>query len=305
MARMSRVKDVVARRRAHAPKAGAASLALAFALMGTLASGALAAPTGIFAKFAQCPTRMSGVLLCNYGEAVSGEFAIGKLSVPFTRTFVFQGGDIEKGLNYYFMVPVAGGEIFSTNEMPIPGGLKALMNCPQAGCPGLSNTSNGVYVTLKSAASHQIPATLNLAAAIFEEEPALTLPMRLQLHNPALGSTCFIGSETHPIELRLTDGATSPPPPGQPMRGKLGQLSEQEEDGYGMTVIGGAKVVDNTFSVPVATGCGGALAGLIDLEIDRALGLPSAAGRNAAVLIANLDIAEAASIRASETFPRK
>ncbi len=306
MASANAVNDAGTPRCARVLKAGAASLALAFVLMSALAAGALATPRGIFARFAQCPTGMSGVQLCNYGEVVGGELSIGKLGIPFNGRMVFQGGDVSTGtINKYFMVPGSSGEIISPNELQIPGGLKALMSCPQAGCPGLANTSNGVYITIKSIASHQTPAILNLAAAVLEERTAMVLPVRLQLHNPTLGNACYIGSEAHPIELQLTDGTTSPPPPIQPIRGKGGEASEVEEDGYGLTVLAGARLVDNTFTVPAATGCGGRLSWLVDIEIDHALGLPSPPGRNAATLLANVDLAEVGNVRASEAFPGK
>jgi len=55
------------------------------------------------------------------------------------------------------------------------------------------------------------------------------LPVKIKLENPLLGGECYIGSNTEPIELALTTGATSPPAPNKSIKGKLGELTSKAE----------------------------------------------------------------------------
>jgi hypothetical protein len=86
------------------------------AFLGVVASSAFAAPTGIFAVFAQCPTAFPGVALCQYVEASGGEMVVGGLRIPVDRPIVIQGGAIPTGgpnFNEYFVLPAADGESVS------------------------------------------------------------------------------------------------------------------------------------------------------------------------------------------------
>jgi hypothetical protein len=292
--------------------AGAALLllALTLAVMCAAAPVALAAPKGIFATFAQCPTERPGVTLCLHAEMVGGMFAIGKLSVPITRPLVVQDGTVPTGranLNEYFLSPPVNGQGIAPNELEIPGGMKAILQCPQAGCRGPSGSviPNTVVATIETAVSPANPGILDLAAAIEERRSALTLPVRVQLHNSLLGSACYLGSATHPIELRATTGTTNPPLPNKPITGSLGQFASVFENGYELDSLTNVKLVDNAFSVPVAQGCGGQLAWLVDAEIDQALGLESTPGHNTGILMGAIQLAEVEAVLASAAFPGK
>jgi hypothetical protein len=274
------------------------------------ASSALAAPKGIFARFAQCPAGKPGMALCLHAEVTGGTFAVGKISIPIARPIVIQDGALPTGganFNEYFLSPPINGESIPSNELELPGGLRAILQCPQAGCRGPSGNiaPNAVFATIETAASPANPGTLNVTAVVEERGPALTLPVRLQLHNSLLGSACYLGSTAHPIELRLTGGTTSPPPPNKPIAGTFGQRSGMLEDGYELTSLTGAKLVDNAFSVPVAQGCGERSASLIDVEIDQVLGLESRAGHNTAILMSAVQVTEAEAVLASSAFPGK
>ena len=83
---------------------------------------------------------------------------------------------------------------------------------------------------------------------------AVVLPLKIRLGNPVLGNNCYIGSDAHPIVLNLTDGTTSPPPPAKPISGSKGTLEVVGK--RKITRISGNKLVDNSFAVPAATGCG-------------------------------------------------
>jgi hypothetical protein len=302
------VRNGDARRRPAVARVSLLLLALTLALMFAVASIALAVPKGIFARFAQCPTGKPGMALCLHAQVTGGAFAIGKLSIPIARPIVIQDGALPAGganLNEYFLSPAANGESIPSNELAIPGGLQGILQCPQAGCRGPSGgiEPNAVFATIETAASPANPGILNMAAAVEERNPVLTLPIRVQLHNSLLGSACYLGSVAHPIELRLAVGTTSPPPPNKPISGTLGQIVGIFEDGYELTSIASAKLVDNAFSVPVAQGCGEQLASLIDFEIDQVLGLESRAGHNTAILTSALQLAEVEAVLASAAFP--
>ena len=99
----------------------------------------------------------------------------------------------------------------------------------------------------------------------------LTISLRLKLEGSpsgvSLGSSCVVG----PFTLAMTTGTTSPPLPNLPITGVPYDAS---------TGIG--TLVNNSFSIPGASGCGPL--GLGNGPLNDALGLPSASGKNAAAL---------------------
>jgi hypothetical protein len=292
----------------------AAGLIASFAL----ASTALAAPKGIFSVYGDCPTATAGVAICTYAETTSGEFILGTTKVPINKTIVLQGGGIHTGgpnENEYFLVPAKDGNTLSKTALNVPGGLTGLVNCNEIKGNGLlellergsckaifENGVTGVTATTELVATSTDPAILDIAALIEERGTALTLPIRVHLKNPLLGEGCYVGSTAHPIQLHLTDGTTAPPAPNKPIKGTLGNPRSVFEKGYESTLITGNSLVDNAFSAPVAEGCGGAAAFLIDPILDAKIGLPSAAGKNTAILSGTLQTAETEAVLASEGF---
>ncbi len=115
---------------------------------------------------------------------------------------------------------------------------------------------------------------------------AITLSVKVHLFSPFLGSDCFIGSATEPIVIALTTGTTSPPPPVEPIHGRPAEFIESTA---GANQATGFVLVNNTFSVPAAHGCGTSGGELIDSAIDQKLGLPSPPGRNTIVINTNGD----------------
>jgi hypothetical protein len=300
-------------RHRHWRTATALTLLAALIALAT-ASSALAAPKGIFAPFAQCPTTEPGVTLCTYGETTGGEFAIGSTKVPINKTIIQQGGGIEIAQNEYALVPAKNGESLSKVELNVPGGLLDIVNCQEitgngffekierGSCEAIfeNKSSTGVTATTELVANEHNPALLNTINLIFHEKTALVLPIRVHLKNPLLGEGCYIGSETHPIELHLTTGTTSPPEPNKPITGKVGKLEEKEENENPVDIFNENSLVDNAFSVPTAEGCGGFFSFLIDPIVDSKLGLESKAGHNTAILNGKLEVASASSVLASE-----
>jgi hypothetical protein len=144
------------------------------------------------------------------------------------------------------------------------------------------------------------PALLNLNSLLSETGTALTLPVRVHLSNPLLGSSCYIGSEAHPVQLKLTDGTTSPPLPNKPIKGKFGTFVAEEEGEFVVAAIKENTLVDNSFSAPTVEGCGGIFSFLINPIVNSKIGLPSAAGHNTAILTGTTRTAAAEEVIASE-----
>jgi len=275
-----------------------------------IASPALATPKGVYARFAQCPTEVPGVELCQYGETTSGEFAIGSTKVPINKTIILQGGALYSGTsNIFYLLPAKNGESLSKTELNVPGGLLDIVNCEEIKGNGLweiveratckaifENKTTGVTATTEIVANEHNPGILDLTNLFSEKETAITLPVRVHLKNPLLGESCYIGSESSPIQLHLTTGTTSPPAPNKPISGSRGELSTEEE----VLVFNKNSLVDNAFSVPVAEGCGGFFSFLIDPVVDSKLGLPSAAGKNTAILTGSLRSVSAEAVVNSE-----
>jgi hypothetical protein len=289
-----------------------AAMALVIAL--TAVSSASATPKGIYKVFSDCPAKTPGVVLCQFGQTTSGEFAIGKTVVPINKTITLQGGAVSAGkINQYFLVPATDGNSLSKVELNVPGGLLDFINCEEikgsgffealerAACKAIfENKTTGVTATTELVASMTNPAILNEGALFAGEGTAITLPVRVHLKNPLLGNSCYVGSEASPIQLHLTTGATSPEAPNKSISGKKGTLSVEEEGGGEVFVLSENSLVDNAFSVPVAEGCGEFFSFLIDPIVDSKLGLPSKDGHNAAVLNGTLRTTEAEFVVKSE-----
>jgi hypothetical protein len=257
--------------------------------------------------FSQCPTSDPGIELCIYGEVTSGEVAIGNTKVPITNKIVQQGGAIPTGERQAdYLVPPKNGESLSKSPQNVPGGLLDLVNCTEIKGEGIleklergtckaifENKTTGVTATTELVANASNPAILNFEHLLGEQGTALTLPVRVHLKNTLLGEGCYIGSEASPIEWHLTTGTTSPPAPNKPITGKTGELNEEAGE---VLVVSNNSLVDNAFSVPKAEGCGGSFAFLLDPIVDSKLGLPSAAGKNTAVLNGVQRVADAGEV---------
>jgi hypothetical protein len=283
-----------------------------------MASPAFAEPKGIFKIFNDCPTTTPGNALCSFAQTTGGEFAIGSTKVPINKTITLQGGAVHTGgpnENEYFLLPAKDGNSLSKTELNVPGGLLNIINCEEIkgngffetlernACKAIfENKTTGVTATTELVANMSNPAILNLAGLALEEGTALVLPVRVHLKNPLLGEECYIGSESSPIQLHLTTGTTAPPLPNKPIKGSGGTFFEETEKGQSLTAVTGNSLVDNAFSTPVASGCGGFFSFLINPIVNSKLGLPSAAGHNTAILSGSLRAAENSAVVASEKF---
>ncbi len=287
----------------------AASLVASLGVL-SVASSALATPKGDYAVFAQCPLKVSGVVSCLYARTESGEFLVGKKKVPLTNPQVLQGGFKEVAGGGVEFVGAADGNTLSKSPQNVPGGLAGLINCTEIKGEGLlekleRGTCKGIFengVTGVTATTELAgPANtvkFQLGNLLQEEGVALTLPVKVHLENPLLGSSCYIGSSSAPVVLQLTTGTTSPPPPNKPISGKLGTVGFAGEGD--ILKITNNSLVDNSFAAPKTNGCGGLFEFLIAPIIDSQLGVPSPAGHNTAILNGTLEQASAETVKAHE-----
>ena len=146
--------------------------------------------------------------------------------------------------------------------------------------PGIPNILPGLTsVTVQIEAAGPVTGFAPTSAG--EDYPVFKVPIKLHLESPLLGGSCFVGSDRAPIVLAPTAGTTSPPPPNKPVTGDAGNVTFARDpasvnlwnlDGTG------ARLVDDSFAVPGASGCG--LFDTADWLVDEILGVPSAAGHN-------------------------
>lgn len=237
------------------PRNHAAALA---ALVVTAVLALAGAAQAAFPNFSDCPVSAPGVTGCIDIQSVSGSLEIKGYTVPLGNSLEIRGGLVEG--NPDRLVPPAGTNGFFAKPVNIPGGLLGI----EYPIPG--NTVTGIA---------QLAGPTSALGFALGDPSTVSIPIKLKLDNPILGSNCYIGSNSNPVRLNLTTGTTNPPPPNVPISGSLGSGSFS---GNVLTVLGGLDV-DNAFAIPGASGCGLGL-GLVDALIDAKLKLPSAAGNN-------------------------
>jgi hypothetical protein len=256
--------------------------ALAFA-----SSAMAAAPTAEFTPFKYCPYQNPAVQTCIKSTITSGQFKLGNATVPITSStpIVLQGAFSFNGSSTTWYNAANGGATLSNTPLKVPGGLIGLVN---------TGGWSGVLIDLFNAAVssvNDVYATAELAGGVqfdflnylFQSGPALTLPLKVHLTNPFLGSSCYIGSNSNPITLKLTLGTTSPPAPNTPISGALGTPTTNADGSY--LKYTDQKLVDNAFSAPAANNCGFLFLDkiVITAGVNLKEGLPAAAGKNTAI----------------------
>jgi len=220
---------------------------------------------------------------CVHSVVSSGFLHIGNSTVPIAQP----GDTVDFGTlsppstsNLAVITPT-NGQVFGGPAQTVPGGLLGLL--------GMGSSSSAVSASFELAGATTPSTDLDPTAttvyfndtnAVFQSGTILNLPVKIQLHNPLLGPSCTLGSNSNPIMLSLQDGTTSPPPPNQPISGVAGSLSIL--DGGNVLGLTGSTFVDNSFGVPGASGCG--IGGSLDRAINSKENVPSRPGRNAAVL---------------------
>ncbi len=266
-------------------------------------ASAMATPKGEFAVFADCPITTANA--CVFAKTEGGKFIIGKETVPIEKTITLQGGITQNEAGELKFVAAKDGNTLSKTPQKVPGGLAGLVKCNEISnfleriaCELVfENGVTGVNATSELAA----PASsigIDVGNFINQTGTALSLPLKVHLENPFLGSSCYIGSNASPIVINLTTGTTSPPLPNKPISGSRGTL--ELKGGGEILAFANNSLVNNSFAAPGASGCGGLFEFLIDPLVNAKLGLPSAAGHNTAVLNGILEQASTEAVKASE-----
>jgi len=277
-------------------------LVTALAVFG-LAATAQAKLTGNYTRFAQFPYKNTAVRKCLYSTTNSGEVVLGSKKVPIVNPVTLQGGSLKSVEGVAPFEAASNGITLSKTPQPVPGGLAGLVNCKEIKEPFLrfsceltfENGLTGLNSTLElSKPASEI--SLSETNLVGEEGTALKLPVKVHLENPFLGSGCYVGSSSSPIIWNLTTGETNPPGPNTKISGKAGQLEFLEEGS--IAELKNNSLVENAWSAPGASGCGGFLVELIlNPIINSAAGLPAASGKNTAILNNTIFTASAEAVR--------
>lgn len=281
-----------------------AAAAVSIGALALSSSAMAAAPTGDFTPFKYCPYQNSAVQACLKSTVTSGSFKLGNATVPITASTptVLQGGyTFNSDATTTWYNAANGGSTLVASPLKVPGGLIGLVNT--GGWSGILidlfnaavSSVNDVYATAELAG----PVKFDFLNYLIASGTAIELPIKVHLTNPFLGSGCYIGSNSNPIRLKLTLGTTSPPAPNTPISGNPGNPSTNADGTYRQAP--GTVLVDNAFSVPAASNCGYLLLDklIITAGVNLKEGLPSAAGKNTAILGGNAESADRAAVAAS------
>jgi hypothetical protein len=261
-----------------------------------------------YAPFAGCPLGNPQTDLCLFSQSEGGEFVAGSKTMPISRTMTLQGGvhvveNAEKEVVKDEFIAAKNGETLSRTPQPVPGGLRGMMD-PELLPPALraafdDHLARGITAVTATIELAAPPSSIdiNVQNLVEAQGTALVLPVKIKLSNTFLGEGCYIGSNVNPMSLPLTTGKTNPPKPNNPIKGKVGRA--KLKDDYNLSVITASSLVNNTFAVLAAEGCGGTRSSAVDRAVDAKLGLPAAAGHNTAILDGTFQDANAPAVRAS------
>ena len=228
------------------------------------------AAQAVFPDFTGCTSRSFETGVCINIQQRSGNLRIGSFNVPLHETLEVRGTLILNGTPQPTFQAPAGSTGFIGRAERVPGGLLGIEWIPGT-----------TVLAITELAGPSSAIRLDL------EDLSVRIPIKVRLVNTLLGMDCHIGTNSRPVNLSLTVGTTSPPPPNRPISGTPGTFSGGLP--RGLQAIGNVHV-ENSFAVPGATECGLGL-GLINSLVNLKLGLPSAAGNNSAELRSDLALA--------------
>ncbi|WP_033221803.1 hypothetical protein [Kitasatospora phosalacinea] len=286
----------------------AAALASAALLAGVAPASATtgaAAPGAPYTGMGNCPLAAPAMhdpanlqVGCLVSVTNAGKFTLGNTVVPFNSPITLQFGfywdksapevSFPDGstANQYTVVPPTGAPLLSAPMV-------------QINIPGIQNYLPGitsVFAQVELAG----PVTKFTPLATGEPYPVFQLPIKLHLYNALFGGHCYVGSDSAPLLLKPTTGSTTPVGSTPPMTGDPGTLSyDADPNGHNALAISetNASLVDNTFAVPGANGCG--LLGSLNQIINWTMGLPAAPGKDSvsfqqtnATFVLDTDIAD-------------
>jgi hypothetical protein len=272
---------------------------IAMASLGVLAAPVVASaqqPQGEFAPFAQCPVRVITLTDCIATKSSAGKVTVGTRTIRLTKPVILQGG-AEGGGEEVTFYPAENGETLVSQSQPMPGSLnngRGLSWWPESLLgwfeEGLEGGQAEVTATLELA-TPDAEVSLDTERLLTRQGIALGLPIKIRLDNSVLGSNCRLGSGAEPIELKFTTAE------GEPVSGAAGRVSFNKEKT--LTTISGGRLVDNTYAIPRASGCGGLLSYFVDPKLDEVLRLPSPPTENTAVLEGKFQDAQVPAVIAS------
>jgi hypothetical protein len=253
-------------------------------------------PKGEFKEFGECPLNNAKVTDCVFSVTNGGSFTAGTKTVPLVNPVTLQGGFFGSGEEVTF-VGAENGDTLSKTPQPVPGGLlgiKAPTWWPKFLQDWFNDQINKGFTGVTATVELAAPASaikLSTENLINQEGTALGLPTKIKLDNAILGSNCYIGSNSKPVQIDFTTGKSGA------LEGSVGEVTFNET--FTLITISGGKLVNGTFAAPGAQGCGGIFSFFIDPLVNSILGLPDASG-NTAILEGVLKDAAAAAVKASE-----
>jgi hypothetical protein len=277
--------------------AGGLTSALGLLVFSSVALGASHHPTGEFSQFGECPLNRVTITDCVYSVSNGGKFTIGKKEVPLVNPVTLQGGFEGSGESVKFF-GAENGDTLSKTPQPVPGGLLGIVAptwWPKFIQDWFNNQISEGFTGVNATVELAAPATsikLSTENLLLEKGTALGLPVKIKLDNAILGSNCYIGSNSKPVQIDFTTGQSGA------IHGAAGTLSFNEE--FTLITISGGRLVNNTFAAPGASGCGGIFSFLVDPLVNSILGTPSASGTNTAILEGKLQDAASSAVKASE-----
>ncbi len=290
--------------RFHRRSLVALTLVAAAALLGSLVT-ATAAVTGARSQFKLCPVTFTNPdvqasgLICAHSETAGGSIKLGNSKVPIAANpdtvdlGAYRPLSQTASPDQLAIVTPTSGDVFGGPAQTVPGGLLGLM-CPSsipvvsAICaevtanPSLGGVTASLQLAAPATPGTVLDPTSNtywfdpLASLGIDKLAVLRVPVKVQLNNTLLGSSCYIGSDTDPIVLSLKRLRS----PHETITG---------HDQGKVIVVAGVRIGDSTFAVPGSNGCGPL--GLADTAINLKVGLPSASGTNSAVINSNAEVA--------------
>ncbi len=290
--------------------AGRAATRVVCAVTALLAVGTVLPAAGAsgltLGAFRHCPVEDPVMLehgggVCVYAKSgPASELGVGGALLPITRPIVLQGGTwLPVGGGTAGFVAAQGAPTLKPVAETLPGGLAGIIDPSR-----LSGGPLGLFDRLLLNGRSRIDMTVEMAGPasairfslvnlLTGTGVALALPLKIRLYGAGgfLGPACHVGSDAAPVELELTDGSTGPPPPSEPISGRIGTPSESKAE---VVTVTGNTLVENGFPLPAAEGCGTRVGWQqqIGAAIDARLGLPSPAGGNVAILESTLGAAK-------------
>src|SRR4249919_1853160 len=232
--------------------AGGMVAALAALVLASTAMAASHNPKGEYANFGECPLNNKLVTECIYSLSSGGGFTVGKKTVPLKNPVTLQGGAYFNEKEEQIFVGAENGDTLSKTPQPVPGGLLGITAptwWPKFIQDWFNNLINEGFTGVNATVELAAPATsikLSTENLLIEEGTALGLPVKIKLSNGILGSNCYIGSNSKPVQIDFTTGTSGK------LKGSAGELSFNKE--FTLITIAGGKLVNNTYAAQGESG---------------------------------------------------